>query len=219
MVVGAALANKTRGDVVIAFESAEAAKQQFVFRLVDSNGTVLWSSDAALEDGDDVEAALRRGKVWRRVVRVPLVIEGVALEPGSYAVEAVVGADVIASATIAFNVVEASGEPQPPAGGGTQPPADGGTRPQPPTDGQQPPTSGGTQPPANGGTQPPSGGQQPPTDGQQPPTGGQQPPTGGQQPPPPRPGGQLPPPPGGKLPPPGGQLPPPPTGGTQPIRS
>ena len=108
----AQLTNRSRTTVGFEFPSEYAATQIFRFRLLDSSGEQLWSSDQHVRvipglTPRDLDA--RRS--WRRSSQIPLEFEGQPLPVGIYTLEATVTAEPQVSATTVFKVVA-----------GTQPP-------------------------------------------------------------------------------------------------
>lgn len=106
-VASAELRNRTRGNVAFEFPDTASAAQKFKFRVFNSEGVQVWESDADAVGADvPTTETLRRGAMWRRVVRVPLVIDGVPLRPGVYSLQAAVEADKQPGASLPFVVVE-----------------------------------------------------------------------------------------------------------------
>ena len=103
--VSAVLTNRSNTDISFIFPNAAAAERHFKFRLLDSEGKLIWASVEAESDGPTTEETLRRRSVWRRTVLVPLRIAGAPLPPGQYTVEAVVDADKQLFASTLFEVV------------------------------------------------------------------------------------------------------------------
>jgi hypothetical protein len=101
----AILANRSNGEIKFVFPNPVAAEKHFRFRVFDSTGKEIWSSDESGSPQVLTEESLRRRSAWRRTVLVPLRLEGKALAPGIYTLEALVDADKQVGATSIFEVV------------------------------------------------------------------------------------------------------------------
>lgn len=101
----AVLFNRSNTDISFSFGDPVSAQRHFRFRVFDSTGKEVWSSD----DGGAIQVVthetLARRSAWRRTVRVPLQLQGKPLAVGIYTLEAVIDADKQVGATAIFEVV------------------------------------------------------------------------------------------------------------------
>src|SRR6185369_4664167 len=102
-------------DITFTFPDPTAAQLQFTFRIFNSTGDQVWQSDTDTgSEAVETPATLERHSRWKRLVSVPLVIEGKPLDPGVYTLESSVDADKQLESTVLFEVVAA---PKPPGTG------------------------------------------------------------------------------------------------------
>ncbi len=103
----AVLQNRSRDGITFDFPNAGAAERKFKFRVFDSEGEQVWESDADVVSPEVVTTeTLLRGARWKRVIRIPLVIDGTPLPPGAYSLQATLEADKQPGAAVPFEVVE-----------------------------------------------------------------------------------------------------------------
>lgn len=104
----AILVNLSRSDTTLVYPSAEAAANRVAFQLTNPAGEVLWTSEAASASADaSVEVAFPRRSAVRRIVQVPLKLNGAWLATGRYTLKADAGG---ASASVFFDVANTTGE-------------------------------------------------------------------------------------------------------------
>lgn len=101
----AVLFNRSNTDIAFSFGDPVSAQRHFRFRVFDSAGKEVWSSDDGGAPQVITEDTLARRSAWRRTVRVPLQLEGKPLAPGVYTLEALIDADKQVGATSVFEVV------------------------------------------------------------------------------------------------------------------
>lgn len=103
------LANQSSVPVKVEFSEPANLPAKIAFRLLNSSGDVLWTSEEPLAIELASAATLAVGKSWKRTVQIPLFIEDSQLEIGRYSVEAYVpGApeySSLASFQMSYNVV------------------------------------------------------------------------------------------------------------------
>ena len=106
------LTNQSRRNLSITFPDALAAKNRFVFRILDASGTERWQSEPSPVStaGSQVFAPLGGGKVWRRTIEVPLAASGKALAPGIYTLEVAVADGGSLGASTRFEIFSPWGE-------------------------------------------------------------------------------------------------------------
>ncbi len=80
------LSNQSSAPVKV--ELTDTAK--IAFRLLNSNGDVLWTSEEVLMEERGSSGTLGVGQSWKRTIQIPLFLEDSQLEIGRYSVEAFV---------------------------------------------------------------------------------------------------------------------------------
>src|SRR4051794_33575686 len=101
-----ALLNRTRAPISFHFSSPNAARDHFLFEIFDYTGAQVWHSPEVITPTEvQLVAVLGRGEIWKRTVRIPLVIAGTPLAPGRYTLEATLNGDTSIGARAAFVVL------------------------------------------------------------------------------------------------------------------
>lgn len=101
----AILANTSRSAIPFEFNDAGAAAVKFKFSVFDADGALVWQSDTDLISAQVITpATLGKGERWKRMVRIPLKVDGAWLTPGVYTLEAALAASPSVSATTIFEV-------------------------------------------------------------------------------------------------------------------
>lgn len=101
----ALLANRSNTDIGFTFPTPAAAQYKWTFRIFNSDGERLWQSDSDVITPQVLtEANLEKRGRWKRLVQVPLRIDGKLLAPGLYTLEASLDADKALGATLLFEV-------------------------------------------------------------------------------------------------------------------
>lgn len=102
-VASALLANRSNTDITFTFPTPVAA--QWTFRIFNSAGVQLWRSDADVISAQVLtDRTLEKRGRWKRLIQVPLRVDGKLLDPGIYTLEASIDADKSLSATALFEV-------------------------------------------------------------------------------------------------------------------
>ncbi|MGB8168822.1 MAG: hypothetical protein WCF18_15095 [Chthoniobacteraceae bacterium] len=101
----AILANTSRSAIPFEFDDAGAAATKFRFSVVDADGVLVWQSDSDVVSPQVVTpATLGKGERWKRMVQIPLKVDGAWLKPGIYTLETMLTATPSVSATTIFEV-------------------------------------------------------------------------------------------------------------------
>ena len=101
----AILANTSRSAIPFEFNDAGAAVVKFKFSVFDADGALVWQSDTDLISAQVITpATLGKGERWKRMVQVPLKVDGAWLTPGVYTLEAALAATPSVAATTIFEV-------------------------------------------------------------------------------------------------------------------
>ncbi len=101
----AVLANTSRSAIPFEFNDAGAAAVKFKFSVFDADGALVWQSDTDLISAQVITpATLGKGERWKRMVQVPLKVDGAWLTPGVYTLETALAATPSVSATTIFEV-------------------------------------------------------------------------------------------------------------------
>lgn len=104
-VASALVANRSNTDIAFTFPTPAAAAAKWTFRIFNSAGVELWRSDSGVITPQVLtEATLEKRGRWKRLIQVPLRIDGRLLEPGIYTLEASIDADKSLGATALFEV-------------------------------------------------------------------------------------------------------------------
>lgn len=81
--------NRTPEDITFQFPTTVAAAAHFVFRVYNSDGTLVWDSSAGVIAPDHVtDATLKAHRAWHSSAFVPLFIDNTPLPAGTYTVVA-----------------------------------------------------------------------------------------------------------------------------------
>jgi Intracellular proteinase inhibitor len=110
----ALLANRSNSPITFTFPDGASAAAKFEFSLRDKEGNEVWRSDEGIGTQVLTEVTLRRGGVWKRLVRVPLVVAGAPLPAGNYTLLAFTDAD---KQVLAQTLLEVVARPDVPANG------------------------------------------------------------------------------------------------------
>lgn len=103
----AILANTSRSAIPFEFNDAGAAAVKFKFSVSDADGTLVWQSDTDLISAQVITpATLGKGERWKRMLQIPLKVDGAWLKPGIYTLEATLVATPSVSAATIFEVAK-----------------------------------------------------------------------------------------------------------------
>ena len=101
----ALLTNRSNTDISFTFPTPVAAQVKWTFRIFDSAGVQLWKSDDGVVSAQVLtEETLNKRARWKRLIQVPLRIDGKLLAPGIYTLEASIESDKSLGATAIFEV-------------------------------------------------------------------------------------------------------------------
>ena len=104
-VASALLANRSNTDIDFTFPTPVAAQVRWTFRIFDHRGVQLWRSDEGVVSAQVLtEVTLDKRARWKRLIQVPLRIDGRLLEPGTYTLEASIDSDKTLGASATFEV-------------------------------------------------------------------------------------------------------------------
>ena len=100
-----ALVNHTSQNIGFQFPTPVDARQHFVFRVYDANGTLVWDSSAGVMAPQIVtDATLKAKQAWRSTMFIPLFIDGVPLAAGTYQLKVTLNGTPQFSASTSFVV-------------------------------------------------------------------------------------------------------------------
>lgn len=101
----AVLANTSRSEIHFEFGDPFSASVKFKFSVLDAKGALVWQSDADVVAAQVVTpATLTPGARWKRMMQIPLKVNGTWLAPGIYTLEAFLPASPSVSASTIFEV-------------------------------------------------------------------------------------------------------------------
>ena len=112
----ALLVNASRSGIPIHFADPVAAEVKFTFSVLDADGALVWQSDSGVIAAQQViTVTMGKGERWKRIVQIPLKVDGAWLKSGLYTLEARLEAQPSVSASVMFEVARLSEVPPPDA--------------------------------------------------------------------------------------------------------
>jgi hypothetical protein len=102
-----ALANTSRAAIPFEFNDSGAASVKFQFSVRAPSGALVWQSDTDLISAQVITpATLGKGERWKRVMQIPLKVDGTWLAPGRYTLTATLAGAPAVSAQTIFEVAD-----------------------------------------------------------------------------------------------------------------